>query len=118
MDRTSTSASDKKVARRSSNSSKRASAPRRSARANTARLGLRLSLWVLTLVSVGVGSAAAYLTPPKPLPKPTPTLTPPPADVLPFDSTLVFVLDDSISSKASKAGQIVRVHLKDALVVG
>jgi hypothetical protein len=37
---------------------------------------------------------------------------------LPFDSTLVFVLDDPISSKASKTGHLVRVHLKDPLVVG
>jgi hypothetical protein len=31
---------------------------------------------------------------------------------------LLFVLDDPISSKSSKAGQIVRAHLKDAIVVG
>jgi hypothetical protein len=37
---------------------------------------------------------------------------------LPFDSTLLFVLDDPISSKSSKAGQIVRAHLKNAIVVG
>jgi hypothetical protein len=36
---------------------------------------------------------------------------------LPFDSTLLFVLDDPISSKSSKTGQLVRVHLKDAIVV-
>jgi hypothetical protein len=38
--------------------------------------------------------------------------------VLPFDSGLVFVLDDAISSKASHAGQLINVHLKDALTVG
>jgi hypothetical protein len=37
---------------------------------------------------------------------------------LPFDSTLLFVLDDPISSKSSKPGQIVRAHLKSAIVVG
>jgi hypothetical protein len=36
---------------------------------------------------------------------------------LPFDSTLLFVLDDPISSKSSKAGQVVRVHLKSPIVV-
>jgi hypothetical protein len=36
---------------------------------------------------------------------------------VPFDSTLFFVLDDPISSKSSKAGQIVSVHLRDAIVV-
>jgi hypothetical protein len=31
---------------------------------------------------------------------------------------LLFVLDDSISSKTSKTGQIVRAHLRNAIVVG
>ncbi|HEX4014081.1 MAG TPA: hypothetical protein VHX17_09370 [Candidatus Cybelea sp.] len=34
-----------------------------------------------------------------------------------MDSTILFVLDDPISSKASKTGQLVRVHLKNAIVV-
>jgi hypothetical protein len=55
--------------------------------------------------------------PPTPMPKATPNPTPTPADVLPFDSTLLFVLDDPISSKDSKTGQIVRAHLKSAIVV-
>jgi len=38
--------------------------------------------------------------------------------VLPFDSGLVFVLDEPISSKGSRAGQIVKVHLKNDLAVG
>ncbi len=52
---------------------------------------------------------------PKATPKPSPQPT---GNVLPFDSTLAFVLDDPISSKGAKAGQIVRAHLKSALVVG
>ena len=53
------------------------------------------------------------------MPKPTPSPSaPPPGNVLPFDSTLLFVLDDPISSKSSKGGQIVRAHLKNAIVVG
>ncbi|MGC1381800.1 MAG: hypothetical protein WA814_12355 [Candidatus Baltobacteraceae bacterium] len=52
---------------------------------------------------------------PKATANPTP---PPPANVLPFDSTLVFVLDDPISSKGAKSGDVVRVHLKEAIVVG
>jgi hypothetical protein len=47
-------------------------------------------------------------------PKATPS---PPPNLLPFDSNLLFVLDDPISSKASKAGQIVRAHLKDPIVL-
>jgi hypothetical protein len=57
--------------------------------------------------------------PPTPMPKPTPSPSaPPPGDVLPFDSTLLFVLDDPISSKTSKRGEIIRAHLKNAIVVG
>jgi hypothetical protein len=37
---------------------------------------------------------------------------------LPFDSTLLFVLDDAISSKSSKTGALVRAHLRSDLVVG
>ncbi len=57
--------------------------------------------------------------PPTPMPKATPKpTTPPPANVLPFDSTLLFVLDDPISSRGSKPGATVRAHLKSPLVVG
>ncbi len=53
------------------------------------------------------------------MPKATPNPTaPPPVNVLPFDSTLIFVLDDPISSKSAKAGDVVRVHLKSPIVVG
>jgi hypothetical protein len=37
---------------------------------------------------------------------------------LPFDSGLLFVTDEPISSKSSHAGQIVKVHLKTDLSVG
>ena len=52
-----------------------------------------------------------------PLSSPSPSSAPS-IGVLPFDSTLLFVVDDPISSKSSRAGQIVRAHLKDAIVVG
>ncbi|MBV8723906.1 MAG: hypothetical protein JO078_09445 [Candidatus Eremiobacteraeota bacterium] len=53
------------------------------------------------------------------MPAPTPSTTPTPSgNVLPLDSTLVFVLDDPISSGSSKAGQEIHVHLKSAIVVG
>ncbi len=56
--------------------------------------------------------------PPTPMPKPTPSPSaPPPGNVLPFDSTLLFVLDEPISSKSSKAGNLVRAHLKNAIVI-
>lgn len=37
---------------------------------------------------------------------------------LPFDSSVIFVLDDAIASGASHAGETVRAHLKAPLVVG
>jgi hypothetical protein len=46
-------------------------------------------------------------------PSPQPT-----GNILPFDSNLTFVIDDAISSKSSKRGEIIGVQLKDALVVG
>jgi len=56
--------------------------------------------------------------PPTPLPKPTPSPSaPPPGNVLPFDSTLLFVLDEPISSKSARAGQLVRAHLKNPIVI-
>ncbi len=53
----------------------------------------------------------------KPMPRPSPSPTAPPVNVLPFDSTLLFILDDPIASNSSRAGQIVRVHLKSPIVV-
>jgi hypothetical protein len=53
----------------------------------------------------------------KPMPRPSPSPTAPPVNVLPFDSTLLFILDDPISSSSSKTGQMVRVHLKSPIVV-
>jgi hypothetical protein len=52
------------------------------------------------------------------MPKPTPTESAPlPGNVLPFDSTLLFVLDEPISSKSSKGGAVVRAHLKEPIVI-
>jgi len=66
-----------------------------------------------------VGTSSAYPAPPTPTPKSQPSDTPVPAgNVLPLDSTLIFVLDDPISSKGAPKGQIVRAHLKSDLVVG
>ena len=38
-------------------------------------------------------------------------------NALPFDSNLVFVLDDELSSKG-QSGKFVRAHLRDAIVIG
>lgn len=55
--------------------------------------------------------------PPTPMPKATPSPTAAPTNVLPLDSSLLVVLDEPISSKSSKAGQLIRAHLKNAIVV-
>jgi hypothetical protein len=79
---------------------------------------MRLSLSLVALAVVGAGTAGAYPMPLRPVAKATPSPTAPPAgNVLPFDSTLIFVLEEPISSKSSKAGEFVRAHLKNAIVV-
>lgn len=68
-----------------------------------------------------LGATSVYAYPIAPTPAPTASASPTPApagNVLPFDSSLAFVLDGSISSKASRAGELVAAHLKDPLVVG
>lgn len=55
--------------------------------------------------------------PPTPMPKATPSATPAPTNMLPLDSSLLLVIDEPISSKSSKAGQLIRAHLKSAIVV-
>lgn len=61
----------------------------------------------------------AYPIAPTPLPTATAAPTQAPAgNVLPFDSTVLLVLDQPISSKDSKAGEVVKAHLKEPLVVG
>lgn len=48
----------------------------------------------------------------------SPSATPKPApNVLPFGSSLTFILDGTISSASSKAGEIVKAHLEHALEV-
>jgi hypothetical protein len=51
------------------------------------------------------------------MPKATPSPTTAPSNVLPLDSSLLLVTDEPISSKSSKAGQLVRAHLKKAIVI-
>lgn len=42
----------------------------------------------------------------------------PNSTTLPFGYETLFVLDDTISSASNKAGDVVRMHLKDPLIVG
>ncbi len=48
----------------------------------------------------------------------SPSATPkPPPNILPFGSSLAFILDGTISSSSSKAGEIVKAHLEHALEI-
>ncbi len=62
--------------------------------------------------------AARALPPPEP-PRSAPSSTPAPVvgPVLPYGSTLFFVLDDSISSRSTPVGTVVRMHLQKPLVI-
>jgi hypothetical protein len=53
-----------------------------------------------------------------PPPNVSASATPAPPNILPFNSSLAFILDGTISSGRSKAGQIVPAHLAKPLVVG
>jgi hypothetical protein len=72
------------------------------------------------ILATGAGAVRALPVPPSPppsSPSPTPSGSPVPSNVLPFDASLMFVLDDSISSKSSQRGDIVHVHLQKAIVL-
>ena len=72
-----------------------------------------------SLVLAARSPARAYPMAPAPRPTASAQTTPQPVgNVLPFDSNLTFLIDDSISSKGSKRGQVIGVRLKDPLVVG
>jgi hypothetical protein len=86
---------------------------------------LRAGLLCLAMIAIalptGTLPSSALPIPKYPqgiVPTEAPEATPVPAgSVLPFDSSLFFVLDDTLSSATGQANQIVRVHLKDPLVL-
>jgi hypothetical protein len=78
-----------------------------------------LALGLMALV-FGLATSVHALPPPEaPRSKPSYTPSPAPANavILPFGSPIDFVLDDTISSSRSKAGEIVHIHLRQPLVV-
>jgi hypothetical protein len=71
-------------------------------------------------VLVAVAAPAARALPPPDAPRIIKSAAPtaaPSGATLPFGSTLYFVLDDKVSSGTSKPGAVIRMHLKDALIV-
>jgi hypothetical protein len=76
------------------------------------------SITLAAMVPIGATRVAAYpIVTPEPRKTTSPTPSPTPSDVVPFGSTLVFALDDPISSNDSHSGEIVRAHLKNALAL-
>jgi hypothetical protein len=72
-----------------------------------------------TLVLAARSPVRAYPLAPVPRPQASAQASPQPSgNVLPFDSNLTFTIDDSISSKSSKRGEIIGVRLKNPLVIG
>jgi hypothetical protein len=88
------------------------------------RLGFRVFAVACITAAIAVSGGMAPIgaipvaTPPPGHSGADPTPPPPPDGTLPYDSSLLFVLDDPISSTTAKADQIVRAHLKDPLVLG
>jgi hypothetical protein len=80
------------------------------------------SALLAALSSIGIPRVNAYpLATPVPGGASSPTATPANNTTnmqgLPFDSSLIFVLDDALTSSGDHSGQIIRAHLKNALVV-
>lgn len=95
--------------------------PRRNARADTVGFALIVSAIVVSFGSFGAERAVALpvTTPtPGPIATTSPSTAAAHARELPFNSPLVFVLDGSISSNGSKAGDHIPIHLKDSIVIG
>ncbi len=70
----------------------------------------------------GAPSSAVPVPTPPPRTRETPTESPPPgttaSNLLPYDSSVMLVLDDAIGSAISQRNQVARAHLRDALVIG
>lgn len=95
---------------------------KRKKRANLPRLGILAVAAACAAAAVGTSpqTARAIVVPtPRPPARGEPTATPsgtPNSTILPLNSSLFFVLDGTISSH-SKAGSVVRAHLRDPIVL-
>lgn len=100
----------------------RSSKSKRKRLANPARAGILALAAACAAAGFGAGPqpARAIVVPtPEPPPRVAPSATPtgtPKSSVLPLDSSLFFVLDDTISSH-SKPGTIAHAHLRDPIVL-
>jgi len=84
--------------------------------------GAIVALTMVMTLPFGAPSSAVPVPTPPPRTRETPPDTPPPgstaANVLPFDSSVMVVLDDAIGSAISQRNQVARAHLKDPLAIG
>jgi hypothetical protein len=91
------------------------------AKKRNGRLRALLIACATLAIALPGGTAPTSAIPiPSKTPGPVPSETPAPpttGDTLPFGSNVFLALDDPVSSKTAKPGQIVRVHLKYPLVV-
>lgn len=90
--------------------------------ASPARAGILILAAACAAAAISAGpqtARAIVIATPEPPPRVEPSSTPtgtPNSTVLPLNSSLFFVLDDTISSH-SKPGTVVRAHLRDAIVL-
>ncbi len=94
---------------------------KQNSRSRRAAFALAFLAVLAALLPSGAGPALAYpmVTPEPHGPPPTPSPSPSPnPNQLPFDSSLIFVLDDAISSDKSHTDDVVRAHLRDPIVLG
>jgi len=80
---------------------------------------LGIAVTLTAALSVALMPAARALPPPDP-PRSPASASPAPAPsgaLLPYGAQLLFVLDDKVSSASTKAGAVIRMHLKAPLVV-
>lgn len=92
---------------------------KRKKRANRAGILAFAAACAAAAVGAGPQTARAIVVPTPPPPAAKPTATPtgtPNSTVLPLDSSLFFVLDDTISSRL-QSGTVVHAHLRDPIVL-
>ena len=85
------------------------------------KIDARGAIAALAFIALACGAMPARALPPPEAPRgkatPAPSAEPTGAGVLPIGSSLYFVLDDGFSSNRSHPGDVVRMHLRDPLVV-
>ena len=89
--------------------------PKKSAQASV--VGVAIATIATLTMLVGGGNAGAVPVARTPAPSVSPGATATPSDVLPYNGSLLFVLDGTLSSASSKKGDEIRVHLRDPLIL-